>query len=110
MTLAPSSHCRREDMRQRFALARLRNFYRDVRTTQNQSTWPPERGDSAAGRQPNANGGGGGSGGPGNADGAGGGSNQVHVQFYDAERAIKTPKPVVRGKGDGATGSVRDVQ
>ena len=41
--------CRREDMRQKFALTRLKNYYRDVRTTGNQVTWVPEQPAGATG-------------------------------------------------------------
>lgn len=92
---------RRENLRQRFALTRLRNFYRDVRTTNNNTTWPPERDASPTTRRSGAG-----------ALGAGGAAAEdpeeggVHVAFYDSERAIKTPRPVVSGTvgcvgGDG---------
>ncbi|GIL90638.1 hypothetical protein Vretimale_15768 [Volvox reticuliferus] len=75
---------RREGLRQRFALTRLRNFYRDVRTFNNNTTWPPERDMSPTTHRSNSRPAGGGHG-----DG-----EEVHVAFYDSERAIKTPKPV----------------
>ncbi|GFR43875.1 hypothetical protein Agub_g5004 [Astrephomene gubernaculifera] len=71
---------RREGLRQRFALTRLRNFYRDVRTTNNNTTWPPERDVSPTSHR---------NGGTGNGD-----DGEIHVAFYDSERAIKTPRPV----------------
>ncbi|KAG2453435.1 hypothetical protein HYH02_001658 [Chlamydomonas schloesseri] len=80
---------RRENLRQRFALTRLRNFYRDVRTTNNNTTWPPERDASPTTRRSGAG-----------TLGAGGAGTEapeeggVHVAFYDSERAIKTPRPV----------------
>ncbi|KXZ53090.1 hypothetical protein GPECTOR_8g81 [Gonium pectorale] len=70
---------RRENLRQRFALTRLRNFYRDVRTFNNNTTWPPERDTSPQNAR---------------AVDAGDAEVGVHVAFYDAERAIKTPTPV----------------
>lgn len=79
---------RREGLRQRFALTRLRNFYRDVRTFNNNTTWPPERDLSPSTMRSYPR--------PGAADVGGcGGADGVHVAFYDSERAIKTPKPVV---------------
>ncbi|EFJ45399.1 hypothetical protein VOLCADRAFT_118360 [Volvox carteri f. nagariensis] len=82
-TYATSVVQRREGLRQRFALTRLRNFYRDVRTFNNNTTWPPERDLSPTSHRNNAR--------PG---GAGGDGEGVHVAFYDSERAIKTPRPV----------------
>lgn len=88
-------------MRQRFALTRLRNFFRDVRTTNNNTTWPPERDASPTNR---GSGGGAPHGVPGHhhhhlgphGPGTDGGDgDSVHVAFFDSERAIKTPRPVV---------------
>ncbi|GLC72051.1 hypothetical protein PLESTF_001198800 [Pleodorina starrii] len=73
---------RREGLRQRFALTRLRNFYRDVRTFNNNTTWPPERDLSPTTHRSKPR------------PGGGEASEGVHVAFYDSERAIKTPKPV----------------
>ncbi len=94
-------------MRQRFALTRLRNFFRDVRTTNNNTTWPPERDASPTNR---GSGGGAPHGvaghnhhnhhhGPHGAAGDGGDGDSVHVAFFDSERAIKTPRPMVGGRG-----------
>ncbi|GIL46567.1 hypothetical protein Vafri_3543 [Volvox africanus] len=76
---------RREGLRQRFALTRLRNFYRDVRTFNNNTTWPPERDMSPTTHRSSTR--------PGGGVGCGDGE-EVHVAFYDSERAIKTPKPL----------------
>jgi hypothetical protein len=78
---------RREELRQRFALTRLRNYYRDVRQLTTTS-WPPEQADSTS--RPKA----------GEPDAEGG----VHVNFYDADHQIRTPRPVV---GTALGGAVR---
>ncbi|KAG2498841.1 hypothetical protein HYH03_003033 [Edaphochlamys debaryana] len=82
---------RRETMRQRFALTRLRNFYRDVRTTNNNTLWPPER-DVSPTHRSGALAGGPSTGGVGL--GSDGEAEGVHVAFFDSERAIKTPRAV----------------
>ncbi len=62
-----------------------------MRTTNNNTTWPPERDASPTTRRSGA--GALGVGGTGAEAAEEGG---VHVAFYDSERAIKTPRPVVR--------------
>ncbi|MEW5303986.1 MAG: hypothetical protein WDW36_006629 [Sanguina aurantia] len=81
---------RREELRQRFAEARLRNFYRDVRTPMNNSTWPPhglletgQQGDSPRWEAPEHN----------NASASTDAAQQQQVAFYSDQRQIKTPQP-----------------
>ncbi len=96
---------RREDLRIKHALTRLQNFYKDVRTSENNSTWP-RRKDAAGGQAASslllgslllgsgrvgAEPAGVGAGGAG--EGMQGEAELVEVAFFSDSQQIKTPKP-----------------